>query len=120
MSKAPKFLDLDATDPEAPEIVIKLGGKEHYLVPLTVDGFIANTKALNKLSVSATMEAEVDLVCEMLIRSFPTLTRELLGSIPLDKLKRLLDFANENNGHDKVAEEAQKEADQGNAKAAEA
>lgn len=118
MSKSPKFLDLDATDPEAPEIVIKLKGVEHHLVPLTVDGFIANTRAMNKLTAQTNMEAEVDLVCEMLIRSFPTMTREMLGAIPLEKLKALMDFANENNGHDKVANDAQKEIDQGNSNTA--
>lgn len=115
MTSSPKFLDLDATDPNTPEVVIKLKGIEHKLVPLTLDGFIANTKAMNRLSTKATMEDEMDLICEMLIRSFPTMTREMLGSIELAKLNALMDFANAHNGQDKVSGEADAEVAEGNA-----
>lgn len=106
-----QFLDLDAVD--LPTIlVIKLGGEEHPLVPVTVEAFVANTKALQKMgrATEGDLAAEVDIVIDIILRAFPTMTREMLQKMPLANLNKLMGVAQSNDGTDSVKSELAKEA----------
>ncbi len=105
-----KFLDLDAVDMGA-EVVIKLQGIEHKLKPVSVGDFIANTKLVQGLGVATDVETEVQTIITMLIRAFPTMTREMLIDLPIAALNKMFAFAQENNGTQKVEEEAKAEAE---------
>ena len=113
MSATTNFIDLDEVDPAVPTIVIKLNGVEHQLVPLTVEGFIANTRDQNELNkVSETdpdaIEKNISLVIKMLTRTFPTVAEDDLRKLPLAKLWKLLEFARNAGGQAEVEQEAAK------------
>ncbi len=112
-----KFLDLDAVDMGA-EVVIKLQGIEHKLKPVSVGDFIANTKLVQGLGVATDVETEVQTIITMLITSplqtsegRVTMTREMLIDLPIAALNKMFAFAQENNGTQKVEEEAKAEAE---------
>lgn len=94
-----QFLDLDAVDLPV-QLVVKLGGKEHPLVPVTVESFVANTKLLQQLSKAkdGDLEAEVNLVIKVILRAFPTMTDEMLRKMPLANLNKLMGVAQDNDG----------------------
>jgi hypothetical protein len=105
-----KFLDLDAIAVDDNPLTVKLGGVKHVLKPITVKDFIANTKALQNLSgTNISVEAEMNLMMDMIMRAFPTVTRDMLEDLKLDSLNQLVEFANSNNGQKKVEDEIAKE-----------
>lgn len=110
MSSNMKYIDLDAVDPNANEVVIKLGGEEHKLVPITVEDFITNTKLVQSLGTSTDIEKEFEIVINMLCRSFPTIKEDQFRKLPLEKLNRILEIARANNGEEEVKKEAEAEA----------
>ncbi|SER25835.1 hypothetical protein SAMN05216548_1144 [Faunimonas pinastri] len=110
MTDSVKYLDLDAIDLTENEFVVKLGGVEHHLKPVTVEDFVENTKLIQSLGVSGKLEDEVDTVIQMLVRAFPTMTVEQLKKLELVKLNALLDFAHKNNGQKQGEASAEAEA----------
>src|SRR6202007_1538614 len=95
------FLDLDSIVP--PEVVVKLGGKEHKLSPITVEDFIANTKAIQDYAKGEqNLEGELELIIDMLLRAFPTMDREMLKKLSQPQLDALGAFAQQHNGSKKV------------------
>jgi hypothetical protein len=103
------YLDLDAIIPED-EITVKLGGVEHKLVPITLEDFVRNTKAVQAMGAQVDPEAEMAMVTDMLFRAFPTMTPEITGKLTLIQLNKLLEFAMEHNGAKQVQKEAAAEA----------
>lgn len=100
------FIDLDSIVPEN-EVVVKLGDVRHTLVPITVEDFVANSKAImNYAKGDKTIEDELTLVTGMLLRAFPTMTQEMLNKLDLIKLNKLSEFAQKHNGQKKVEEQA--------------
>lgn len=105
------FLDLDAIEADVKEVVIKLNGEEHKLVPMSVEGWIANMKAVQALEAGvADLDKEIDAIISMVTRSFPSLTLEKLKALPLKTLNLILEFARKHNGETKADEEAKAEA----------
>mgnify|MGYP001767808497 CR=1 FL=1 len=102
-----KYLDLDAVLAETPEVVIKLFGNEHKLVPLSVDGFLGNLKIVEKLGLNPSTEEEIAAVKEMLLKSFPTISEGDLSKLTLPQLQRFLEFAQSANGENEVKESAE-------------
>lgn len=103
------YLDLDTVVPHD-EIVVRLGGIDHPLVPITLEDFVKNTKTVQDLGVITDPESEMKLVKSMLFRAFPSMTDEIVNKLTLIQLNRLLDFAMEHNGAKKVEQEAGAEA----------
>lgn len=111
MTKPTQFLDLDSIAAELPTVVIKLGGKEHPLTPISVADWITNTKAIQALHVAETdLEIEVDAMIAMITRSFKTLTKDMLKALPLASLNKILEFAKNNNGEAVANKEVAAEA----------
>jgi hypothetical protein len=108
-AKNTRYLDLDAVLPDT-EVVVKLKGVEHKLVPITLADFVKNTKAVQNMAASADPEAEMAMVTDMLFRAFPSMTADITDGLTLIQLNRLLDFALANNGARKVEQEASKDA----------
>lgn len=100
-----QYLDLDALASDNVK-VLKFQGAEHKLVPVTVDAFIANVKAVQELGVSPSFEAEVDAVVAMLARAFPTFPVPQMRELPLEHLNKILDFAQNNDGTKQAESEA--------------
>lgn len=105
-----QFIDLDAVDlPNT--LVVKLGGKKHPLVPVTVGNFVANTKLLQSLGKSdGNLEAEVDMVIEIIMRAFPSMEKSMLQNMPLVNLNKLMGIAQSSDGTEAVKKEAEKDA----------
>jgi len=111
-TKGTKYLDLDEVDSETPEFVIKLGGKEHQLTPISLRDWIANTKMMQNIrGADGDIEAEADIIIGMITRSFKTLEPEILKTMPLFKLNKILAFARANNGEDDADKEVAAEAE---------
>nr|WP_042670043.1 hypothetical protein [Methylobacterium sp. B34] len=100
-----KIIDLDAVD-QFPDIVAKLGGKRHKLVPVSVEDFIANTKLLQTLGKDGDIDAEVSGLIQIILRAFPSMTEDMLRKLPLVNLNKLMGIAQDNDGTKKVQGEA--------------
>ena len=107
--KSTTYLDLDAVVP-VDSIEIKFGGVIHKLVPITLEDFVRNTKAVQEMGTQVDPQKEMEMVTDMLFRAFPTMTPELVKTLTLIQLNKLLDFAMEHNGARKVEKEAGEEA----------
>src|SRR5665213_4517497 len=107
--KSARYLDLDAILPDN-DVVVRLGGVEHKLVPISLEDFVKNTKAVQNMNASVDPTDEMALVCDMLFRAFPTMTPEIANKLTLIQLNALMDFAMEQNGGKKVQKEAAEEA----------
>lgn len=108
MTAPVKFIDLDAIVPD--EVVVKLGGIEHKLVPLSVEDFINNTKDVEKYASEViSTEAEIEMVSKMLMRAFPTMTVEMLRKLTLPQLQTLVQFAQDHNGQRQVEKDNEAE-----------
>ena len=105
----PTYLDLDAVDAEV-DVTINFKGVKHKLVPITVEAFIANMKAVQKLGVSADTEAETNMLLEMLMHAFPTMTMADLRSMSLSQMAELMNFAKKYNGQEKTEQAMEAEA----------
>ena len=99
------YLDLDAVVADN-EVVVKLGGVEHKLVPITLEDFVRNTKIVQDMGVTTDPETEMKLVTDMLFRAFPTMTPEITNKLTLIQLNTLMEFAQKHNGTKKVEKEA--------------
>src|SRR5690606_28278618 len=85
---APLYINLDAIE-SAPLAVIRVDGKEHKLVSITVEDFIANFKDVERLSLSASVLDEVEVLTSVILRGFPTLKRESVLKWPMEYLQRI-------------------------------
>jgi hypothetical protein len=103
------YLDLDAVVPDN-DVVVKFGGKEHKLVPITLEDFVKNTKAVQAMGTSTDPDAEMAVIKDMLQRAFPTITPDMTLKFSLLQLNTLLDFAMKHNGSKKVEEAAEADA----------
>jgi hypothetical protein len=113
MASSTTIIDLDAVD-QFPDVVAKLGGKKHKLVPVSVEDFIANTKLLQTLGKDGDIDAEVSGLIQIILRAFPTMTEDMLRKLPLVNLNKLMGIAQDHDGTKKV----QGEASEGNPAAA--
>jgi hypothetical protein len=99
-----RILDLDELQTEAPEVVIKLNGKEHAMKVLSVGEFIENAKELekSKLEVASpdeegaltSLAGSFESIIQMILKAFPTMTRDMLADRPIAQLNQILSFVN--------------------------
>lgn len=104
------YLDLDEI--VQPKIIIKYDGKEHELKQFTLADWIENTKDLQKHAATGETdrESESNIIINMIHRSFPTLTPDMMRNMALVKLNKILAFANGNNGTNDVNNEVRQQA----------
>jgi hypothetical protein len=88
-------------------MIVKLGGLEHKLAQVSVEDFIANTKAVEAFRNGVQgVEAEIELAIGMLKKAFPTMIDDMLRKLNILQLNKLVEFSQRNNGTKKVEEEA--------------
>jgi hypothetical protein len=105
MSKQPRYLNLDAITPER-EIVIKVFGEEHKMRPTTVGDFIKNVQTLRRdPDDKSDAASEFEATAEILIRAFPSLTKEIISELTLAQMKAIVDFAQRADTSDEVQED---------------
>lgn len=114
MAKPVTYIDLDAVVPQN-EVVVKLDGADHRLVPITLEDFVKNTKLVEKLNEGdktdgEALELQVNTLIDMVGRAFPTIGADRLRRLNIPQLNQLLDVAKSNNGQETVEKEAAAEA----------
>lgn len=87
-----KVINLDALTDE-PAVVIVLNGVEHAMVAPTVGSFVTNMKMVQSLAVDAGVADEVDMMIGMILRAFPTLTREDVEGMSFKHLQSISDLS---------------------------
>lgn len=92
-----KYLNLDEI--VAPEKVLKLAGKEHAMVPLTVEGFITQIKEARSLEAAGDVDVadQVDAMVKMIDRVFPSIGGDELRKLPVSHLNAILEFARQDD-----------------------
>lgn len=108
-----KFLNLDEISGDA-GVVIQLNGKKHELQVTTVEGWIANLKAIEKLGLNPSPVEEMEVTVEMIHRAFPTMSVEEIRQLNMNQLRDLAQFARAASGE---IVEVEKEDDKGNGSA---
>lgn len=112
-----QYLNLDEIASEVP-FVLTLKGKRHELKIATVADFCTNMKELEKLSINASATAEVEVTIGIILRSFPTMTRDDLDSLTMVQLQKIVHFARVANGEIAETAAGPEVAAEGNAPAA--
>lgn len=108
---APLFINLDEVN-DAPLVIIQVKGVKHPLKPVSVRDFIKNLKDLENLALDASMLDEIEILTNIIVRGFPTLTKDEVLDWPLPHLQKIALLAR--NGSGEIAgsqasvEEAQK------------
>ncbi|TDW20403.1 hypothetical protein EV128_12533 [Rhizobium azibense] len=97
MSVEPVYLDLDAIESPV-DFTIKLNGKEHKVVETNVSDFIATARAIESLSVGASVEKELEVSLSIIQRTLPTIPEEELRKLKLSQLHKIRDFVMTANG----------------------
>lgn len=85
-----KTLNLDAL--AKTNRTITLGGKEYVVEEMTVENFIETTKAAEKLGDNATFIEQMEAAIEMILRSVPTIERDVLKKLSLEQLTTIVKF----------------------------
>ncbi|AGC36055.1 hypothetical protein B7L88_gp011 [Rhizobium phage RHEph10] len=100
----PVYLDLDAVESPV-DFTVKFKGVEHKVVETSVSDFIATARAIESLSVDASVEKELEVSISIIHRCLPTIAIEDLQTLKLSQLQRIKDFVMTANGE--KAEETQ-------------
>jgi hypothetical protein len=91
------YLDLDAVSPNV-EFTIKLAGVEHKVKESSVEDFIANARAIEKLALNASPIDEIELILSIITRALPTCDAAVLKKMSLGQLMTIRDFVMTANG----------------------
>jgi hypothetical protein len=86
-----KVLNLDKIS-AANQRKLVLGGVELVVQEMTVANFIETTRAAESLPADASLATQVEATVEMVLRSVPTATREMLSSLSLEVLQTIVAF----------------------------
>jgi hypothetical protein len=85
-----KFLNLDEV--AAPAKTVKINGKEHPVLDMTVENFIETTRA-NASVKEATADVQFEQAVQMLQRFIPSIPKTELAQLSFEKLNVLMKFA---------------------------
>lgn len=110
------FLDLDAVAEET-KYSFKLDGVTHELKITTVDDFIENTRLIESLGTSATMDDEIKVIVKILCRLLPSLNEERLRKLTLPQLRKLNEWARGAGGEKTETAPAAEAPSEGNVQA---
>lgn len=84
-----KILNTDAFAPEAR--FIKIGNVEYRIAEMTVADFVEVSKLSEKME-NATIVEQMTATVDMICRSVPDLPREILETMPMDRLGIITSF----------------------------
>lgn len=91
------YLDLDALAGQD-TFSFKYKGKTHVLKETTVDDFIENTALLQNLRTDGDLKAEVDVMKKLIVRAFPSITVDEIGTMTVKQMNRLVEFSRQYGG----------------------
>lgn len=94
MTKIIKLADI-ATPPK---LRIEVDGETHDLKISSVQDFVDNLADLDRLSGEFTMREEMEVAIEIILRGFPTISREKMMSWPVTYIRSLSEIARGVNG----------------------
>ncbi len=116
MANEPVYLDLDAIESPV-DFTVKLNGVEHKIVETCVADFIATARALEALSLNASVEKEIEVSLSIIQRTLPTIPADELRALKLSQLSKIRDFVMTANGEkaEEVKPGAEGEGAEGNA-----
>lgn len=87
---ATKYLDLDALVTD--DITVRMNGTDHKYKQMSVEDFIWAQKKVDSLEKEQTENEQVDMMIQIIQRSFPTIGQTDLLKLSMDKLMALVDF----------------------------
>lgn len=91
---ATKILNLDEIETGVEKAFI-LGGKTHVMKPLSVLEFITQTKRLEEMrATDASAEASLEFMVDSICKAFPTVAREDVYALDMDRVRQLTDYIN--------------------------
>jgi hypothetical protein len=86
-----KVLNLDKfVGAEKRQLVI--GGVSYPVDEMTVENFIATTKAADAIKDTDSVAVQLDATIDMIVRSVPSLTRDALDGLSLAQLQAIVAF----------------------------
>lgn len=87
-----KILNLDKLN-RAPERQLTIDGVDYPIQPLSVEGFIETTRAVEKIvTEGGSPAAQLDVTIDMILRQVPTLPREKLTQYTPETLEVIVKF----------------------------
>lgn len=86
-----KVLNLDKLVPnEGRELVI--AGVTYPVLGMTVGNFIQTTRAAEKMGENTSIADQIEATVEMILRSVPSIPREVLAQLSLEQLQTIVAF----------------------------
>ncbi|MCG5512860.1 hypothetical protein [Ectothiorhodospira shaposhnikovii] len=114
-----KLLNLDDLAPKT-DLVIRFGGEEYPIEPMSVEAFIELNKKAQKLDAKAEKDKspaeEVEMLVETIRASVPACPEKVLRSMKLVQLYAIMNFIREQAGEQAVANDAEEPAKEGEEK----
>jgi hypothetical protein len=98
---------LDEVKDSVEQKVIKLGGKEYPLKPITVSDFVEMAKHDGDVDENSPIEEQIDALVKMVCRSFDGIPEDEVRKLTFDKLMAIVNFMQE------VAEEGSASVEEG-------
>lgn len=86
-----KVLNLDKLVPnEGRELVI--AGVSYPVIGMTVANFIETTRVAEKMTAETSIADQIEATVEMILRSVPSIPREVLAQLSLEQLQTIVAF----------------------------
>lgn len=77
---------------KAPRLVVTMDGERHEMSEPTVDDVITTIEDMEKLAEpNLKMSEQMKIMLRVVLRSFPTITEEVMRKRPMEELKALFD-----------------------------
>lgn len=92
-----KIINFDDLKTEPPVILV-IEGVKHPMKNASVNVFVENMSALEKLGTQTTAKAEMDVIVGIIGRAFPTLKEEQIREWELEQIRQISDIARGING----------------------
>ena len=86
-----KMLDLDSLVSE--QRVLRLNGRDHEMVEMSVEEFINLMRETDKLDAKTSFADQLEMMVDLVSRRFPSIPKEELRALGLTKLNAILEFA---------------------------
>lgn len=74
------------------ERTITIAGKTYEVMEMTVENFIETTRAAERLGDSASFVDQVEETISMILRSVPTIDRDVLKKLSLEQMTTIVKF----------------------------
>jgi len=101
---SPQVIDLDELIPQTQRI--KLDGKEHDVVPPSVEMYLKVMKARQRMKNADTEIEHIEQAIELIVLAVPTISRDRLVRLQIQPLNRLADIVMEMMSDGSEEEEA--------------